>query len=367
MITELSTKIKKASDVVLNHDFLLALALGIILIVFTIAIGTYNNRAVTLSNGGLAHYTAEPNNPLKLLSGWDGPNYIRIATTGYSSRYLTNFFPLYPLLSRAVNQVISSPLDSALFVSWVSFVLAIFFYLKLLKKLFKIKDNKTALYGLAFFLVFPTSVFLIASYNTSLLAFLSLGAIYFALMKRPLICSIFGFFATMTHLTGVFVVIAASLILLENKIRWPKVVFSFLVGMLGICSYSLYLYKHFNNAFSFVSSQKVHGWLSYRFANFFNSFEAVYIFMFILVIISIIYWWNKRRSFSIYSFLFLLIPFVGGQFGGFNRYILIDFPIALMAYEYLKNKRLAYTVSLVLVAIVWTYYVLQYVAGYTGG
>lgn len=366
MTDKIYLKLKKYLDFILKKDFLLAVLIGLAVILFTTVIGIYNNKVIPVNGGAIARYNLEPNDPLKTLANWDSLNYIHIASYGYDNTALANFFPLYPILVRLVNHVIPSLLISSLIVAWACFILAIYFYLKLVKLLFRLKTNLSAIYALAFFILFPTGVFLVAAYNTSLLAFLSIAAIYFALKKRPLLAGIFGFFDTLTHLTAVFVMVLAALILLENKIKIYKIIYSFIIGMLGIASYSLYLKIHFNNALAFISAQKSHGWLSYHFG-ILDNVQLVYIPILILVLLSIIYWWNKRKSFSIYSFFFLLIPIIGGQFGGFNRYCLLDFPIALMLYSFLKNKRSLYTLAIVLVTVAWVYYAFQYIGGYTGG
>jgi hypothetical protein len=86
-----------------------------------------------------------------------------------------------------------------------------------------------------------------------------------------------------------------------------------------------------------------------------------------LLIIAIVYWWHRRRSFAVYSFLFLLIPIIGNQFGGFNRYMLVAFPVQFMAYDYLKKKNLTYSLTLAFMGIIWAYFALQYAGGYIGG
>jgi hypothetical protein len=83
--------------------------------------------------------------------------------------------------------------------------------------------------------------------------------------------------------------------------------------------------------------------------------------------LAVIYWWNRKRSFSIYSGLFLLIPFAGGQFGGFARYCLMVFPVQFMLYDYLKDKRVLYPLVIAGFAVGWTYFLLQYAGGYIGG
>ena len=62
-----------------------------------------------------------------------------------------------------------------------------------------------------------------------------------------------------------------------------------------------------------------------------------------------------------------MIPLLGGQFGGFVRYTLMDFPVFFMFYDYLRKKSLAYPVFISLIAIGWTYILLQYTGGYLGG
>ncbi|MHB1865399.1 MAG: hypothetical protein ACYCPS_04565 [Candidatus Saccharimonadales bacterium] len=155
--------------------------------------------------------------------------------------------------------------------------------------------------------------------------------------------------------------------MLEEKVKLLKVIASFLIGIIGLGAYSLYLDIKFSQPLAFILSQKSHGWLNHHYNELIQTATFFDIVFVILLIIAIIYWWNKRRSFSYFSFLLLLIPIIGNQFGGFMRYVHIAIPIQFMAYAYLKDKHLAYSLVLAAMGIVWAYFTLQYAGGYIGG
>jgi hypothetical protein len=301
------------------------------------------------------------------MSDWDGPDYITVATSGYSDPSETNFFPLYPLLIRLVNEIVSSPLISALVVSWSCLVGAIYFGMKVLKKLFRLTDNREALRGILFFILFPSAVFLIATYSESLLAFLSLAALYFALQKKYLLAGLATMFVTATHITGIFIVVAVAIMLWEEKVRLRNIVIASVIGCLGLASYMVYLQAKFQSPIEFITAQQAHGWLEHTAHNPNLGLGWLNVILIILILTSIFYWWKRRRSLSVYSFLFLLIPIVGGQFGGFNRYVLIAFPVQFMLYGRFRSSKFAYPVCLALSAMLWSFFLFQYAGGYVGG
>jgi len=331
-IENIKATLAKFKQFVIKRDVVLAIVVATTVVVAGVFMGWYNNRVVLPTTDPIARYTQEPGNALSFMSNWDGPNYLRIAQYGYTSVSQTNFFPLYPIATHIVHYVIGSPLDAALIVAWLCFAGAIYFYLKIVKYIFNITDNSEAFLGLLPFILFPTAVFLMATYPESLFAFLSLGAIYSALRSQYLAAAGFLLFATAGHITGLLVLAFVVLILLEQKVNIWKVIITAVVGCLGLVSYGLYLLSRFNNFFAFVTSQKSHGWLRGSYLHFLASAELLNVVFVVLLLISAIYWWSRRKSFSIYSLLFILIPLVGRQFGGFNRYVLMAIPIPLMLY-----------------------------------
>ncbi len=362
------SRYKRLKNYVLSKDILIALIVALTVILAGLSLGWYNNKVVPVNPAHIAHYNKEPQNHLSFISDWDGPDYIKLSLKGYTRVGKANFFPLYPILIHVVNKVVSSALYSALLISWASLVGALYFYLKIIKKLYKVPAQE-AIRALLLFVLFPTGVFLIATYTESLFAFLALASIYYALNKRYLISVIFVLFATATHITGMFLLLFLVLILLEQGEKIWKIVAYAMVGSLGLATYMSYLLNRFNKPLAFITAQESHGWVHEGSSYFYtleNSFNVLNIFFLALLVLSVIYWWNKRKSFAIYSFCFLLIPLVGGQFGGFDRYALMAFPIQIMLYEKLKDKPMAYALVLVVFSITWAYTVMQYSGGYTG-
>ncbi len=350
-----------------RSDILIAVIATVSVIVIGFAAGKANDRVTTIARYPGFHYTVEPHNPLSYMASWDAVDYISIARHGYSSFFWVNWFPLYPTAIRLLDHLSPSVLISALIVSWASLVGAIYFYIKIVRRLFNVKDSWEPIRAVLFFVLFPTGVFLIAPFSESLFAFLSLGAIYFALQKRYLWAAILAMGSTATHITGVFVVALIGLILLEEHGQPKKIIMTMAGGSLGLIAYMTYLYAKYHKPLGFISTQRTyHEWTSKGWSNLITSASLLTIASIIAVVVSAIYWWNKRRSFSLYSLLFLSIPIIGHQYGGFNRYILMAFPIPLMFYGYLRNKSLLYSLGASVAGMLWMYVVLQYAAGYIG-
>ncbi len=328
--------------------------------------GSYNNRVVPTSNNPVAIYSLEPHNPLKFMAHWDSLNYITIANSGYSSTDLANFFPLYPLLIHVLSYLTGSPLYAGVIISWLCLIGIIYFYMQIIGLLFK-DDLNGRFKAAILLLLFPTAIFFLAVYTESLFAMLALGSIYFTLKKSYWLAGLLAAFMSATHITGLFVLALIGLIMIEDKVKLSRIILTLLTGSLGIIAYMFYLGEKFAQPFSFITAQKSHGWLASHYTNLLPSADLISLIFIILIIISAIYWWNKRRSLSIYGLLFLLIPIVGQQFGGFNRYVLMAFPIPLMLYGYSRHRPNLYIICVIGTSILWTYFLLQYSGGYIGG
>ncbi len=362
-IDDLKSKYLRLCNFVLLHEWLLALGLTLSVILIGFAMGLENDKIISV-NHQLVHYTSEPGNKLSLLANWDGVHYISIALHGYNTISQAGFFPLYPLLISILHALISSPLVSALLISWVCLVGAIYFYLKIIKLYFKVSSNTEALKAAMLFLFFPSGVYLLAVYTESLFALLSLGAIYYALQRKYIKVALLAMLATATHINGVFLLLLVALILIEEKERIRNVFITLGVGSLGLISYMAYLLFHYHNPLEFIKAQKGHHWLQGSIISKLGSFGAIDYLMLLAILWTTIYWWKRRKSFAIYSGLYLLIPLIGGQFGGYPRYVLMIFPLQFMLYEYFRNKGFVYTAILMLFAIGWAYVLLQFAAGY---
>ena len=350
-----------------HKDIKLSLIVAVIVIAFGLFLGWDNDRtALPFPDKGL-HYQEEPHNPLKFMASWDGADYIMIARDGYTGLFWSNWFPLYPIAIKVVGYIIPSLLDSALLIAWTSLVGAIYFYIKIVRRLFSISGDFEPLKAVFFFVLYPTAVFLIAPFSESIYALFALGSIYFAFQKKWVWAALLALLCAATHITGMLIVILVALILLEQKERLRNVIFTVITGSLGLLSYMAFLFFRFHKPLAFLESQQIyHGWTHASFLNLVTTASPFNVVSIILVVLSALYWWGRRRSFAIYSLLFLLILLIGRQYGGFNRYVLMAFPIPLMLYGYLRHKKELYPYVTALMGVVWAYFLLRYAGGYIG-
>jgi hypothetical protein len=361
----LTRRFKRYVNYVNDHDFLLALLIAVVTIVIASVLGWYNNRVVPLYPYPHFHYVGK--NLLGFLANWDGPNYLYIAQHGYSNIKLFSFFPLYPILIKAGFYVFRSYLYSALFISWTSMVVASYFFIKICKQIKFALTQSDAARALLFFILFPTGIFLIATYTEPLFAALALGSIYAVLKHRFWLTIPLLMLATATHITGAFVVLLILVMMWEERASFVQIILTLFSGLGGLAGFMIYAKIRINNAFAFVRSQVyIHKWFENSYLNLLKTTDIFNIILVLLVILAAIYFWHRRISFSLYSLLFLLIPILGKQWGGFNRYVLIDFPIQFMLTDYYRKNRGSYTYIIVLFAVLWTYTALQYLGGYIG-
>lgn len=361
-------KLKLAISWITKHHYALAVLMATGFIALTLGLGHYSNLTIPGNQDSNARYTAEPSTHLDFMSEWDGPNYLHIAKYGYTNRSLAAFFPLYPLLIRLLMFIVDSPLISALVVSWLSLTGALFFYFKILKDYLDESDTSTVM-GLLLFLFFPTGVFLAATYSESLLAFLSLGAFYFATKKRYLIAGSLTGLATAAHPIGVMVIALVALLLWEVKAKIWQIALAIVIGSAGLIGYMSYLWVSMRQPLAFLSAQKHHiRWLSGQFIHpILITMTPITLALFALAIISVIYWWPRNRSLAVFGSLFVLLPLITANFDGYARYLLINFPIQFMLLNKFKRSTLGYAVVLMLATVGWAYFTIHYAAGYTGG
>jgi len=357
---KLQDKCKALLQYIVDHEVLIALVITVVVIGLGIVLGTENNKLIPPNPASSARYTLEPGNHLSMLSNWDGPIYLSIAAHGYTSVIQTNFFPLYALLAHVVHTVVRSTLNSGLIVSWLACFGAVYYYLRTIKKMYGVKDNQEALRAVLFFILFPTSVFLFSTYTEGLFAFLALAAIYYTLEKRYILSALFALFLTATHANGLFIVLLLALMMFEQRAKLYKIISVAVASCLGIVSYMTYLAIHFHNAFAFVDAQKNHSWVHSSPTYLLSSLATRDGIFFILILAAAWYWWKKRKSFSIYSLS-------SKGLSGYGRYALMAFPVEFMLYDYFRNKKTGYSLALATTAVLWAYFLLQYVAGYSGG
>ena len=222
----------RGRDLVYQYDIIVAVLCAVAVVVLGVALGLRNDGMIAYRLGSGVHYSFAK--PLSILAHWDGLAYLKIARFGYKTMLDAGFFPLYPLMIRVLHAVINSYLLSALFISWTSLVGAIYFYIKIIKHLGLVGRKTNLALAVAPFVLFPTAVFMIVTYTEGLFAFFALASIYYALQKRYGLVGLFILLATLTHVTGAFLIVLDALILREEQLPLGKIAAAVVAGSSGL-------------------------------------------------------------------------------------------------------------------------------------
>jgi hypothetical protein len=141
---------------------------------------------------------------------WDGVWYVRVASHGYRTVADTAFYPLYPLLLRGMYALLGSWEAAGVVVSATCFIAATALLYRLLAEDF---GAKVAFWSIVFLSLAPTSFFFQATYRESLFLLLSVAMFHLARHQRWLLAGSTGMLATLTHSTGLLLVIPLAILL----------------------------------------------------------------------------------------------------------------------------------------------------------
>jgi len=205
------------------------------------------------------------------LARWDSGWYIGLAENGYGPPPTrvgeeTNhaFFPLYPLLMRALHA--ATGLETSLagnLVSALSLLGALVLFARWTRRHL---GEERAGPALLLLLLFPPSFFFAAVYTESLLLFLSLAAVEAAESDRPGTAAAAGFLAGLTRISGV--VLAPYLLLatlrsgraraVPARRAWAAAASAGLAPLAGFGLFCLYFGMRFGDPLLFARAQ--HNW-----------------------------------------------------------------------------------------------------------
>ena len=198
-------------------------------------------------------------NLFNIWTNFDGDLYLRLAQYHYSSPLTSMaqaFLPFYPWLIRVTN-IFGSYLFSALFISHLSFILALFFLWKLLHLDYPKKLVDTTI---LLILMFPTALFFGSVYTESLFLLMSVLTFYSIRKGNFFLGCFFAMFAAITRITGIFLWPA---IMVELWLRYgkdlkrtfnPETIW-LLLPPLGLLAFLRFQLIKTNNVFFFFTSQ----------------------------------------------------------------------------------------------------------------
>jgi hypothetical protein len=169
---------------------------------------------------------------------WDSVWYLNIAHDGYGADGdRAAFFPLYPMLVKALGWVVGEPLIAALLISFGCFLVA----LAALHRLAVIEVGpEGARWAVVATALFPGSLWLSAAYSESLFLMVSVGAVLCARRERWAWAGILGALGAATRSAGLLLVVPLALLWWDahraRRASWPTAAWLGVVP-LGLAAY----------------------------------------------------------------------------------------------------------------------------------
>jgi hypothetical protein len=160
----------------------------------------FDPGSVTRPYGPLGNALAAP------LARWDSVWYLAIANDGYPADDARRaaFFPLYPMLVRAVHAVVGSAVVAGALVSLACFAAALVVLHRLTEIELGAPAARTTVWALA---LFPGAVFFTSVYSEALYLALSVGCVYAARTGRWAWAGTLGALGAATRSAGVLLVV----------------------------------------------------------------------------------------------------------------------------------------------------------------
>jgi hypothetical protein len=307
------------------------------------------------------HYAASTNAALAVWGRWDAEHYIKIATDGYSGTEMA-FFPLYPLLIRAIGTLTGNHLIAGLLISNVASFFGLLFFYKLVEHQF---DRAVAHRATFYISIFPTAVFFSAVYSESLFFCLTVSSFYYIRERKWISAGVLGYFASLTRVEGVLLAVPfliewltavfgsgpTPLQALRTTLRWPvsgvlRPLAGLLLVPLGLLTYSAYLWVLRGDPLYFSHVQTHWGrHLALPWESVSHSFKIMaqahasqtiansvleVSFTALMLGVLIAGAWRLRPSYSVYMALSILIPMSTSSLMSMPRFALVLFPMFVM-------------------------------------
>lgn len=339
----------------------------------------YSNVTVLISIWSISlllifYLGAQGNDLLNRLAFWDGGHFLRIAQSGYKENFQYTFFPLYPLTTKFVNQVIQNYTLSAVLISFASFFLAANLLYQLVSLDF---SKKLAEKSILWLLFFPTSFFFLTAYSEGLFFLFVVSSFLFLRKGNLFLAALFAALASATRLAGMAVVLAllVDVYLRDglNKKNWYV-----LLSFGGILVYCFFLFKTTGDSFYFISAEN--HWLrnlSLPGVGFWESLKSIvswsYVenrFNLILELLFAIFGLGMAirsfrflpPSYATYALASVALPLFTSSLTSMPRFLLPIFPIFILI-ALTKNKYAIFSYKLISIMLLSLFAVL-FINGY---
>jgi hypothetical protein len=222
--------------------------------------GLAERNAETFDEPALTRALAEP--LLSPLARWDAAWYLRIADSGYAgSDARAAFFPLYPLLVRALATPFGATPGALLVAAYAVALAAFLGALVLVHRLVTLELGRSlAQPALLLLAVFPAAVFFGAPYSESLFLLLAVGAFYAARTDRWAWAGAAAAGAAATRSAGVLLLLPLAMLWWGKGIAAPRPRRArdaawLLLAPLGLAAYAVFLGLAEGDAWRFLDVQ----------------------------------------------------------------------------------------------------------------
>jgi Mannosyltransferase (PIG-V) len=317
--------------------------------------------------------------PVDIWANWDGTWYADIARHGYARASSTAFFPLYPYLTRAVGWALGGHVVLASVLISLTACLLAFVVLHRLTS--GIAGPSVANHAVLYLAIFPTALFLQASYAESL--FLVLALTTFLLAERGHLvwagaaCGL----AMLTRPTGIALLVAL-VVFARRRSEWKRGATAVVVAVALFAVYPLMLWFVKGDPLAFAAAQ--HHWgrqfspigplfavcdsvfmtvvyairlvaggphtpdaAAFDFAAFNNLFALLSLVFFTALLVAVHRRFGVRSPYFVYSFVSLAIPLFspipGNPLLSLPRLGLMIFPFFMALAMSTRTQRVAHT------------------------
>jgi mannosyltransferase PIG-V len=218
--------------------------------------GLARENADKFDDPSLTHAFADP--VLAPLARWDSVWYLRIADSGYGdSAPRAAFFPLYPLLVRAIATPFGASEGALLVAAYAISLSAFLAALLLLYRLVELElGRRLARPTLLLLAVFPAAVYFGAPYSESLFLLLAVGAFYAARSGHWAWAGACAALASATRSAGLLLLIPLAMLWWGSRPRRAREGAWLLLAPLGIAAYAAWLGLVEGDALRFLDVQE---------------------------------------------------------------------------------------------------------------
>ena len=307
---------------------------------------------------------------LDILTQWDGHWYRLIAQHGYGPpmpEVAAAWFPLYPILVRAVEFVVRDYQLASVLVSNGCLIAAALLLMRLLRLDY---DDLVCRRAIIFLMFNPVSFFLSSAYTESTFLLLSIGALLAARQGRWWVAALCGGCLSATRAPGLLI---GAPLFAEYAVQWrargdkmrqfvrPHLLWLALIPA-GLVVYLYYFHVTRGDFFAPMHAQ-ARGWgraLTLPWESFLRprSFPASHIPLYqaivgaALILTGAGFWLRLRATYLVYAVVSLLFYLAWGSLEGLPRFVSILFPIHLILallsirWKWLYEPLLAFSIAL---------------------